>query len=130
MKKEILYIFFGAFLLIITDSILRYFQMISFNDYGDNADFDLARIFFLFSLILFQWVFILAMFIFYFIRKRIRSQNMMLNWLLGFIICFAFYSFYWLGADQGSLKTLRMAIINCTAFGFIMEKLYQKMVQG
>jgi hypothetical protein len=50
MKRRIIYAMLTALVLIVADAGLRYLQFITFNDYGDNADFDLAKTFFLFHI--------------------------------------------------------------------------------
>jgi len=129
MKKITAFILIGALALIITDPILKYIQILIFNP-NNHISIDEIWIGFLFILILFQWVFIIVLSIFYFVRTRLKNNNFIVMWALGALICFAFYSFYWLGADQGDLKTLRTVILNCLAFGYIMEKLYRRIILG
>src|SRR5258708_4760436 len=91
MKRKLNFFLFGALILIITNSLLAYFQSFIF---GERSDLELYLIFFLFSLILFQWAFILVLIGYYVIRKKISSNNQIINWLLGFLICFLPYSLF------------------------------------
>ncbi|SRR5258706_7321645 len=125
MRTVIKFVLVGTIILITANSLLEYLQSFVF---GGHRDFELARIFFLYTIILFQWVFILALCIFYFVRAKLKNLNFVLAWILGSLISFAFYSFYWLGANSGDMATLRLAIINSVTFGFIMETLYNKIV--
>src|SRR5690349_11735534 len=125
LGKSIKYILLTALILIISNSLLEYAQAFIF---GGRHDFELMYIFLLYTLILFQWVFILAITIFYLIRSKLKSNNYSLMVFLGAILSFAFYAFYWLGANSGDLGTLRLAIINSIIFGLIMESMYRRII--
>jgi hypothetical protein len=127
MKKMLTFTLLGALVLIVTNAVLAEIQALVF---GQRADLELMWIFLMFTLLLFQWVFIIALLIFYAIRRKIPSNNFMLFAAIGSIISFAFYSFYWLGANQGDPTTLRLAIINSVFFGLIMEYMYRRIVIG
>ena len=124
MQGTVAFILLGALMLIIANTVLAVVQ--SFLISG-QSDLELAWMFFMFSLILFQWVFLLVMTAYYLIRRETNPNRQITNWLLGFLICFFPYLFYcW--ADEWSKTVIRTAVINCIAFGFMLDWLYRRMI--
>jgi hypothetical protein len=125
MRKILTFIAVGTFILIIADSFFVFLQSLIF---GERADIEFSFIYLMFTICLFQWVFVLALVLFYFLRSKLNIRNFHLGWLVGSLISFTFYSFYWLVANEGDVKTLRLIIINSLLLGFIMVYLYNKII--
>jgi hypothetical protein len=124
MKKIVSFILSGALMLITANTLLAVIQAFII---AGKSDLELAWAFLMYSLILFQWAFLLVVISYYFIRRKTNSNNRVASWVLGFMTCFLPYLFYcW--ADEWGTNTIRMAVINCIAFGFMLDWLYQRMI--
>lgn len=124
LKSKLYFFLLGALLLIVANSVLAYFQSFIF---GERTDLELYWISFVFSVILFQWAFILVMIAYYAIREKINSNRRIINWAVGFVTCFIPYLFYCM-AEEWDNNTIRVAILNCIVFGFVLDWLYKAMI--
>jgi hypothetical protein len=70
--------------------------------------------------IFFLWMYAIAAGSFHFIKKKINKRNWFKDWILGYVVCFAFFFAYWLVAESNRIDMLKEGVLVYSVLGIIL----------